>query len=469
VLYAPFAAWGFTPFFVAHVVVGAAGIVMLRAAAIAMGHRLPNAVASMLALSPLFIGGAVAGLSNTDAVVGACAYAWLHARGRDVAAAVVVGVLVFVRAELFVLAVVLAGHAMLRRRFVVLAGLAAFGVVYGLLGAVYHGDMLWPLRFPPALPEAMPGNPYWETHSGTAGTSDLVRTAVAITPLVPAVALVSWRRLAVVERIGIVFVVIFVVAIVVMPMWRVFNFDQSPRYLLPVLPFVALAIGRVLEGWWSGDGSLRRVETPALAAAAGLALAGAMDAPHPTGLIAVGVVASALAVARSGRGRVAVGIAWVLALLGPQAFDDGGKVDRRSNAPHLSEMIDRLRELPDAPRDVYTNEPLLAVYLERNDLLPWARIHYLVQADQSFEIDTLANPHNGQREALWAALEHDFYGTPVRAHALRPEAIAQGSIFALRLDARLDLALPPEIWDPHLVVMHPGYGTTIARFEEVPP
>jgi hypothetical protein len=60
-------------------------------------------------------------------------------------------------------------------------------------------------------------------------------------------------------------------------------------------------------------------------------------------------------------------------------------------------------------------------------------------------------------------------GTPVRADALRPEAIAQGSIFALRLDARLDLALPPEVWDPHLVVMHPGYGTTIARFEEVPP
>ena len=77
-----------------------------------------------------------------------------------------------------------------------------------------------------------------------------------------------------------------------------------------------------------------------------------------------------------------------------------------------------------------------------------------------------ANPDNGQREALWAALEHDFYGTPVRSDALRPDAIEPGAIFALRRDERLDLALPPEIWDRHLTVLHPGYGSLIARFEE---
>jgi hypothetical protein len=269
-----------------------------------------------------------------------------------------------------------------------------------------------------------------------------------------------------VERIGIVFAMLFVAALVVLPMWRVFNFDQTPRYLLPVLPFVALAIGRVLDGWWSGDVDARRVETPALAAAAGLALAGGLEAPHPTGLAAVGLVALALAAARSGRGRVAVGIAAVLVAVGPRAFDDGGQIDRRSNAPHLDEMVDRLQELPAEPRDVYTNEPLLSVWLARRGLLPSARVHYLVQADQSFEVDRLANAANGQRDALWAALEHDFYGTPVRADRLRPDAIAPGSIFALRIDARLDLALPPEVWDRHLTVLHPGYGTVIARFEE---
>lgn len=468
-IYAPFAAWGFTPFFVAHAVVGAVGIAMLRSAAIALGHKLPNVVAACVALSPLFVGGAVAGLSNTDAVAGLCAFAWLHAaRRRELAAAGLVGALVFVRSELAVLAIVLAARAVLTRRWAVLPALAAFGVAYGLAGAIYHGDLLWQLRFPPALPEAMPGNPYWESHSGRVEVDDFVGTAVAITPLVPVLALVSWRWLNDLERIGIAFVVLFAGALVVLPMWRVFNFDQTPRYLLPVLPFVALAVGRVLERWWAGDVEVRRADTPVLAATAGLALAGALAAPHPTGLAAVGVVALALALARAGRGRVAVTLALALVLLGPMAFDDGAQIDRRSNAPHLTEMIDRLRELPSPPRDVYTNEPLLAVYLDRHDLLPSTRVHYLVQADQSFELDRLANADNGQRDALWAALAHDFYGEPVLPDALRPDAIEDGSIFALRLDARLDLALPPDVWDRHLVELHPGYGTVIARFEEVP-
>ena len=438
----------------------------MRAAAIALGHRLPNLVAGVVALSPLFFGGAVAGLSNTDAVAGCCVVAWLWAgRKHEVAAAIVVGALVFVRAELGVLAVVVAAHAVATRKWRVLAGLPAFGVVYGLAGAAYHGDLLWQLHFPPALPEAMPGNPYWATHSGEATATDLVGTAVALTPAVPLLALTRWSRLSTFERLGLGFVVAFTVALVALPMWRVFNFDQSPRYLLPVVPFVALAVGRVVEGWLAADAP-RRAETPALALVAGLAFAGALDAPHPTGLAAVGVAALALAAARAGRTGAAVGIPAVLVLLGPLSFADGAKIDRDTTAPHLGEMVDRLREMDAAPRHVYTNEPLLSVYLARSGVVPWAEVHFIVQADQRFELDRLANPDNGQRDALWAALRHGFYGVPVDPD---PTTVEPGSIFALRKDERLDLALPPDVWDAHLTVLHPGYGTVVARFEEASP
>jgi hypothetical protein len=465
-LYAPFAAWGFTPFFVAHAVVGAAGILALRATAIASGHKLPNLVAGIVALSPLFHGGAVAGLSNTDAVVGCCVFAWLWAaRKQEAVAAIVLGTLVFVRAELGVLVIVVAAFAIATRRWRVLAALPAFGVVYGLAGAAYHGDLLWQFHFPPALPEAMPGNPYWETHSGQAGATDLVGTAVALTPLIPLLTLTSWSRLTTIERIGIAFVVAFTAALVLLPMWRVFNFDQTPRYLLPVLPFVALAAGRVLDGWIEGAPP-GRMETLALAAVAGLAFAGALDAPHPTGLAAVGLAALALAAARAGRARVALAIPTALVLVGPFFFADGARIDRLTMAPHLGEMVDRLAELPPAPRRVYTNEPLLAVYLARTGAVPWAEVYFIVQADQRFELERLANPGNGQRDALWAALQHDFYGVPTDAD---PDEVEPGSIFALRKDERLELALPPAVWDERLTVLHPGYGTVIARFGEAAP
>ncbi|MEM6293851.1 MAG: hypothetical protein AAGA54_21425 [Myxococcota bacterium] len=461
-LYAPFAG-SLDGFFVAHTLVGAVGVAALWLAARASDHRAPLVAALVLALSPLYIGGSVAGLSNTDVVAGLCIFAWLYVSDRHVAAAVVLGMLPWIRAEVAVLVPIVAVAAAQERHWRVLAALPAFGAMYGVAGIAYHHDPIWFLHYPPALPEPMPGNPFWASHSGAASLSDIVTTAVALTPLLPALGLMRWSSLGRLERIGLVFVASFALALVVLPQWRVFNFDQSPRYLLPVVPFAALALSRAVGPWVDREGPPGRFSLLVLAALAGAALAGAMDGRHPTGLAAVGWTALALALHRAGHARAALGTLGLLAALGPFAFGDGGRIDRRSTAPHLDPMIDRLAEtVGDKRKVVYTNEPLLASALQRSGRLPNVTVLYIVQEDQRFELERLANPHVGQREALWAAMEGNAYGRPIRPDALRPDAVPVGAVFALTKDERLPMVLPPEVWDELLEVVHPGYGMRIA-------
>lgn len=462
-LYAPVSG-SLDAFFWAHIMVAAVGIAALWDAARALGHRVPLLAPFVLALSPMYIGGSVAGLSNTDVVTGLCVFAWLSARERPVLAAAVLGMLPWIRAEVGVLAIVVALVAIRRRAWRELAALPAFGILYGLAGIGYHHDPIWFLHYPPALPEPMPGNPFWAEHQGGAGLAALVGTAVALTPVLPAVALVRWRGLAALERVGLWFCGAFAFALVALPHWQVFNFDDSPRYLLPVVPFVALAVGRAVGDWVTEQDEPGRFALPALAVAAAVAYAAAFSARHPTGLIAVAVVSLALTAHRAAAPGLAGTALGVLALLGPWVFGDGGRIDTASAVPHLAPMIDRLEEtVGDRHKVVYTNEPLLASALARSGRLPNVTVFYIVQEDQRFELERLANPAVGQREALWAAMEGNAYGRAVRPDALRPDTVPVGAIFALTHDARLPMVMPPERWDGLLQVVAPGYRMHIAE------
>ncbi len=462
-LYAPLSG-SLDVFFWAHIVVGGMGIAALWMAARALGHEQPVIAPAILALSPLYIGGSVAGLSNTDVVAGACLFAWLYARERKVTAAAVLGVLPWIRAEIGVLCIIVVIDAARRKSWKELAALPAFGIAYGLAGIAYHHDPVWFLHYPPALPEPMPGNPFWAEHGGTVSVPDLVAPAVALTPLMPALVWLRWRGLRELERLGLWFCVAFALALVVLPAWQVFNFDQSPRYLLPVVPFVALALGRALGEAAVQETVPGRFALPVLVVLAGLAYVGAGSTPHATGLAAVGFVALALTISGTGWSRLAPVPLGVLALLGPWVFADGGRVDTASTAPHLAPMIDRLEDtVGPLPKVVYTNEPLLATALRRSGRLPNVTVFYIVQEDQRFELERLANPHVGQREALWAAMEGNAYGRPIRPDALRPDTVPVGALFALTKDARLPLVMPPERWDGLLLVVRPGYDMVISE------
>lgn len=463
-LYAPIAALGLGAFLWAHVIVAATAVPLTAAAAARLGHARPELPAAVVALSPMHLAAGAAGIMNADAVAGLALVAWLWAARRHGLAGGVMGALVWVRAELAVVAIVLAAWAVWRRRPRVWLGLAAFPVLYGLGGALYHGDLLWMLHFPPALSEPMAGNPYWDGHHAQASMPLVVAALLAVSPALPLVGTWRWADASDAERFGLLGVFALAMALVVLPRWQVFNFDLSPRYLLPILPFVALAVGRAMEGLGPGDdavGGLRR--GLGLGVLAGVAVATERLGGGPAPLLAVAFAAGIAGLGGAGRLRVAtLGLGGVLAL-GPLGFGDGARLARDQHSPALDQAVKRLMEHPEwEGRSIFTNEPLLDAYLERSGGLPGRDVRYLVQADQLHELTTLANPENGQRAALLEALRQGFYGTPVLPEELDPAELPPGVVFVLRQDARLDLVMPPERWAPLLTVVHPGAGVRIA-------
>lgn len=466
-LYAPVAGAGLGAFLWAHVLVSALAVPLVAAAAQRLGHARPELAAAVVALSPMHVAAGAAGLMNADAVVGVALVVLAWSSGRWLVAGVVMGALVWVRSELAVLALVLAGAALVQRpwQWRALVGLAAFPAVYGLAGAVYHGDLLWMLHWPPALAAPMEGNPFWEAHHAEASLPTVMAAVLAITP---AVALLgTWRAptAGAVERAGLAFAIAFVAALVLLPRWRVFNFDLSPRYLLPALPLVALAVSRIAMYMGTDESStsgLRR--GVGLGAFALLAFAVDRLGGGASALAAGALAAAAMALGGAGRPRLAHLLLGVLLGVGALAYGEGARIARTQHSPGLDPMVDRLREHPEWDgRAVYTNEPLLHAYLERaSGSVPRVHVHYLVQADQLHELQSLANPANGQREALLHALRQGFYGTPVLPDALDPAAVPADAIFVLRDDPRLALVMPPAVWTPRLQVVHPGVGTTIA-------
>jgi hypothetical protein len=475
-LYAPVAGAGLPAFLWAHVLVCALAVPLVAATAHRLGHARPELAAAEGALSPMYVAAGAAGLMNADAVVGVAAVAFFWSSRRWLAAGVVMGALVWVRSELAVLALVLAGAALSERprSLRALAGLCAFPLVYGLAGAVYHGDLLWMLHWPPALAEPMEDNPFWQAQHGQASLPAVTAALLAITP---AVALLgTWRASSAgaVERAGMAFAIVFVAALVLLPRWRVFNFDLSPRYLLPVLPWLALAVSRVSMQLGRDEaalGGLRR--GVGLGAFAVLAFAVDRLGGGASALAAGAFAAAAMALGGAGRARLAHAILGALLGLGALAYGDGARIARRQHSPGLEDTIAHLREHPEWDgRRVYTNEPLLAAFVERSSRaaegMPTLDVRYLVQADQLHELTALANPGNGQRQALLDALRQGFYGTPVLPDELDPKTVPADSIFVLREDPRLPLVMPPERWAPWLRIVHTSAGATIAVLAAVP-
>lgn len=470
-LYAPFAALGPLPFGIAHVLVAALAIPALVAGAKAFGHRWPVLVGLLLAASPLYCGAAAAGVSNSDGVAAAVFATWLwFARERRFAAGVLLGMLPWIRAELAPLSLALLVLAAKERRGAPWLGALVFPLGYGLVGAAVHGDVLWMFHYPPALPEPMPGNPYWSTHDGKVTDAALLASLLALGPICVLAPMLAPRRLRSAELVWLGFALFELGVLLALPRWRAFNFDLSPRYLLGVVPALALAGARAIEALAEPADARRRTwELAVLVGFAVLAWRAVGAGAHAAGLTAVAITAAAIACARAGFVRPAIATVVLLAAIGPLGFAEGVRLRREREAPELAEIVARLDERPEwRERPIYTNAPLLAAHLRRVDPQRPAAVHYIVQADQLHELVALANPEWSQRQRLLDALSRDFYGVPVLPDALAPQQLPAGALFVLVDDPRLELVLPAARWDAWLAPAVASLRVRIATLRERP-
>ncbi|HFE46278.1 MAG TPA: hypothetical protein ENJ18_12405 [Nannocystis exedens] len=465
-IYAPLATlglgrWGFT---VVHSLVAVSALPLLAATARSLNIKAANLAPALLASSALWLACGPAGVSNSDAVTGLALvlYLWI-VRERPLAAGLLLGALLFARSEVALFALGLGTFALFRARGSRRLALAipVVPAIYILAGALYHHDLLWALHFPPALPTPPPETPRFGEHGYGAGLGDTLLALLSLMPallLLPAARLLRGKRKSknnsksrterksraeIHLRLFAALALAYVAAIRGLPALGIFNFDDSPRYLLPTLPFAALALAHLCEEWQGP--ALGRKLTALLALWLGLAFL-AEPGAGPTPLVACAGLLTLLALARSGHPRLAsLGLVLASATALP-ALEPVTRMRLADNDPDLPALTTWLKEHPEPrSRPIVTNMPVLKTWLSRQGVST-GPLYYLLGADQDYEIERLSNAAVGQREALRKGLDTTFYGLPLRPPRTPTDAPAPPRLFILSADDRLDGSLPPEEW-----------------------
>jgi hypothetical protein len=455
-LYLPVSSFGTHWTLAFHVVVAALSLPMLAATARALGHRLPNLPALVTALSPLYIYGGPAGLSNTDGVIGmVLALYLLCARRRPLLAGLVVGLLPWVRVELVIFCAALALHGLVvRRDRWLLAGIVAFPLLYATAGAFYHHDAMWMVHFPPKAS----ADPVYTMWTGQLiGLQYFLEPLLAATPIVPVIVALRLARLRPIERTLLLYLVAAAVVMNVMPMFHLGNFGTSPRYSLALLPPFALLTSRAIEPWLDG-------ERPPLTQLAAMVLLTTWLATRQQNGTAVAflLIATLMIIAAVGLrlGTTAVLLVVAVIVAGP-IVPIRRDIGRTITAAYLDPLVDWLRAHHDRIiGPVVTNSQLLASFAEHR--LPRVDVWFLISQEISRDLLTLSNPANGQQDRIRHLCETDFYGHGMFL-PITPEDVPPGSLLALRADARLPLLLPDAVWGSRLEVIEDTPQYRIAR------
>lgn len=461
--YAPVAALGLRTFLVVHVLVGAAGVVLAARAARALGVGASALAAAIVAFSPVYLAGGPLGLSNVDGVVALCLVLDLYARRRDSPAwAIVLGTMPWIRYELGVFVVVwLAWDLATRRKWAVVAWAAAFPLAYVVAGALYHRDLLWAFHFPPSAPPQASNRLWSSVHAG--GSFGQVASRLdLVTPLLSAALLAPWRSLRGPERAAAVFGAAYLVALNVLPRFQVVNFDYSPRYSLQVLPVVALLLARIARRWQ--EAPLPPAWTHALAVLAMLVAADRVRAATGSMLdiiLAVTMVA-AVVLARVHVPRAAVCVVCAVAVASPVVTWARLRDYGYGPSPLLEASADWLRAHPElvSGTRVYTDAACLSSYLETKGI-DGVDVRYLEGDDQAYEIASLTDERNGQRDAVLRLVAGTFYGKPERMGTARAADLPTGTLFVLTEDVRLPKRLGADVRD-HLRPLYAGSGVHIS-------
>jgi hypothetical protein len=470
--YLPVARLGFGAYLVAHVLVAAAAVAAVGEVARALGHRRPWIASLVLALSPVFTWSSLVGISNSDGVAFAVLSLYLLVvHRRPALAGLVLGLLPWVRYESTIFAglVVLYGLFALRSpRF--LSGLCAWPIAYLGAGAVYHRDPLWFLHYLPGISGMMPGNEVWEGGFASHGFVTLVATYSLISAALGLCVLLRPMRLHPLERVlglsAFAYLALFALTHVApLNIGPAFVIGFSARYAALAVPSVALLVGRVVDAVEDAPAPALRdtLCTAALVAAGWLAKARGADSVFLWAGAAAGVVVGSL---RLGAPAFALAAVSALTALGPLASREALERECRVREDLPARTTDWLEaHQAEITGTIYTNSQLLQLYLSRSGRLQGRAVKFIVAPDHSFEMETLTNHANGQREAIFSTIPAALFGSVAFRDEMKPELVAAGSLFVLEDDERTKLVLPPATWEPRLRTVHTGQRFRVARVE----
>jgi hypothetical protein len=458
----PGAALGLNGFFVLHVLIGAAGIVLIAIAARRAGIREVGIAPLVMATSPLYVQGGASGVGNVDGVAmasGALAL-WLTA-APGLTAGLVTGALPFVRFELGLLTMALAAGAATRgSRWRFLAGVAAVPFAYFAAGALYHGSPWWFVTFPPAWAYADPA-----VHTVAAASVSGISVGALMRSLgltLPALPLLLVPRTShggrpVVDMVLEAYVVTFIAAITLLPLAHI-AFGFSDRYYLTALPAVALLAARAVDAIAAANGGgSHRTARAVVAAICAVGAAGA----RAWGLVVMSSVAAvATTGARMAGGpRVAATAALMLVVLGltlPPGYQ--GHAELRTITAWLRAHRSEL-----GAATVYTNFKLLSAFASRSGDTPGFDIAGLIQPDMRLELLEWSNPANGQQERIWGLVHDVFYGRGADPRDIVEGRAPAGSLLVLDTgDIRTEEMFPPSFLRAHTRTLSASPGVLIA-------
>jgi hypothetical protein len=161
-------------------------------------------------------------------------------------------------------------------------------------------------------------------------------------------------------------------------------------------------------------------------------------------------------------GALAVMLVTALTALGP-LLPVRFEVGRALTAAYLDPMVDWLESHPsEAANPIYTNSQLLAPFLYARGHPAYKNVSFVVSSEMIHELLFLTNADNGQRERILRLGMENLYGKSV-VGPVTPDALPGGSLLALRLENRLPLLFPDEVWAPRLEVLAESPRFRIAR------
>jgi hypothetical protein len=425
---------GLDVFLITHLALGSVAVLLVARVARALGQQRPWLAALCLGLSPLYLWCNATGISNSSGVAVAILSLYvLEVRKLPFAAGFLLGALPFVRPEAAVFGAALAPYVIYRDRdFRFVLGLVIWPAVYLGAGAFYHADPLWFVHFGADVPRLDPAVHAQEIEMvGRHGLGSALAAVLSVSPALLLLVFARPSRFLGVERALLAFTVLyagifFASHLGPLSLGLLHSVGFSSRNLLLVAAAVPLLVGRLLERH-------------------------ARDSPPRLRLAVVATVVLICA------GPL---------LAAPSMTAEGYSLVGLRQHGRLQELTETLAQLGEVARrrDVYTNSKMLAPYLERTNLLPGARVRYMLPADIFITLNSMTNPNNGQRDALLEALPRATFGAVVLPGDLDTERVPDGTLFLNIEDERTDMILPPARWAPHLYPLAHAPFVELAMF-----